>query len=248
MIGIGLSDETDITVKGLEAVKKCSYIYLENYTSKLGVPVSNLERLYDKKIILADRNLVENKSDDILSKAVKNNVAFLIIGDVFSATTHVDLFLRAKEKKINIKVIHNTSIMTAVGQVGLELYKYGKTTSMSFFEHNFMPETPYNVVKQNLKNGLHTLVLLDIKKDQDKYMKVNIALKQFMELEDMKKGKVFSKNMLVVGCARLGSEDSVIKYGKIQELLDYDFGEPLHCLIIPGKLHFMEEEMLELWT
>ena len=39
MIGIGLSDEKDITVKGLEAVKSCEHIYLENYTNSLSVPV-----------------------------------------------------------------------------------------------------------------------------------------------------------------------------------------------------------------
>tara|TARA_R110002060_G_scaffold23618_1_gene32066 strand:+ start:85 stop:258 length:174 start_codon:yes stop_codon:yes gene_type:complete len=35
LIGLGLSDETDITVKGLETVKKCSRVYLEAYTSIL---------------------------------------------------------------------------------------------------------------------------------------------------------------------------------------------------------------------
>ena len=32
IIGIGLSDEKDITVKGLEAVKKSDEIFLETYT------------------------------------------------------------------------------------------------------------------------------------------------------------------------------------------------------------------------
>jgi len=34
MIGLGLNDEKDITVKGLETVKKCDFLYLEDYTSK----------------------------------------------------------------------------------------------------------------------------------------------------------------------------------------------------------------------
>ncbi len=37
LIGLGLGDEKDITVKGLEAVKRCSKVYLEHYTSVLGV-------------------------------------------------------------------------------------------------------------------------------------------------------------------------------------------------------------------
>lgn len=35
LVGLGLSDETDITVKGLEVVKKASRVYLEAYTSIL---------------------------------------------------------------------------------------------------------------------------------------------------------------------------------------------------------------------
>lgn len=35
IIGLGLGDCKDITVKGLEIVKKCSRVYLESYTSIL---------------------------------------------------------------------------------------------------------------------------------------------------------------------------------------------------------------------
>jgi len=42
LIGLGLSDETDITVKGLEIVRKASRVYLEAYTSILLVDKSIL--------------------------------------------------------------------------------------------------------------------------------------------------------------------------------------------------------------
>ena len=48
MIGIGLNNEKDISINGLEKIKKCAYVYLENYTSRLNVPVSRLEKFYDK--------------------------------------------------------------------------------------------------------------------------------------------------------------------------------------------------------
>lgn len=35
LVGLGLSDETDITVRGLEVVRKCKRVYLEAYTSIL---------------------------------------------------------------------------------------------------------------------------------------------------------------------------------------------------------------------
>lgn len=35
LVGLGLADETDITVKGLEVVKRAERVYLEAYTSIL---------------------------------------------------------------------------------------------------------------------------------------------------------------------------------------------------------------------
>ena len=50
-IGLGLYDELDISVKGLEAVRKADKVYAEFYTSRLmGASVQDLERLYGKKI------------------------------------------------------------------------------------------------------------------------------------------------------------------------------------------------------
>ena len=59
MIGLGLSDERDITVKGLEAVKKASRVYLEMYTAILMVSKERLEAFFEKPVIEADRNFVE---------------------------------------------------------------------------------------------------------------------------------------------------------------------------------------------
>jgi diphthamide biosynthesis methyltransferase len=44
LIGLGLSDETDITVKGLEIVRKASRVYLESYTAILLVDKTVLVR------------------------------------------------------------------------------------------------------------------------------------------------------------------------------------------------------------
>ena len=42
LVGLGLADETDITVKGLEVVKKAERVYLEAYTSILLVDKQKL--------------------------------------------------------------------------------------------------------------------------------------------------------------------------------------------------------------
>ena len=71
LIGIGLNDEKDISVKGLEAVKKCEAVYLESYTSKLACSVQDMEKLYGKSIILADRELVEKRAEQTILKDAK---------------------------------------------------------------------------------------------------------------------------------------------------------------------------------
>jgi diphthine methyl ester synthase len=37
IIGLGLGNEKDITIRGLEIIKKCAIVFLEYYTSVLGV-------------------------------------------------------------------------------------------------------------------------------------------------------------------------------------------------------------------
>lgn len=247
LIGLGLGDEKDITVKGLEAVKQCDIIYLENYTSILECDVKKLESLYGKKVILANREKVEKEAENIVGEAETKEVALLIIGDVFGATTHIELFRLAKEKNILVKVINNTSILTAIGITGLELYKFGKTTSIPFFEEYLNLETPYLVLKDNQKLGMHTLMLLDLDPSTERFMTINDALEILEKIESKKKEKLISAETLFVGCARLGRDDYLIKKGTLKELKSFDFGKPPHCLIIPGKLHFMEEEVLELF-
>ncbi|MDP2750207.1 MAG: diphthine synthase [Nanoarchaeota archaeon] len=237
IIGIGLADEKDITLKGLEAVKKCREVFLESYTSKLQCSVSDLENFYNKKIKIADRELVEKKADEIL----KDNNCLLIIGDPMSATTHIDLYNRAKEKGLVVEVIHNASILTAVGIVGLELYKYGKTTSIPF--HNENVKTPIDVIKMNLKNGLHTLVLLDLDPINNKFMTIGEAAEYLLK----NKVKEINEETIAIGCAAIGSKKQIIKAGKLSELKKFEVKEFPQCIIIPGKLHFVEEEMIEKW-
>jgi diphthine synthase len=246
-IGIGLNDEKDISVKGLELVKKADFAYLENYTSKLNVPINYLETLYNKKITLADRKMVEMDAEKtILEHAKTKEVAFLVVGDVFSATTHMDLYLRAKKMAIKTGVVHNASVLTAVGVTGLQLYKFGKTTSIPINNENV--ETPYDALKENQKSGLHTLFILDLKEDSNDSLSVNDAIRYLLRVELRRGERVFTDSNLCVGCAKLGSLDQIVKAGKARDLLKEEFKSGMHCLIVPSKMHFMEEEALKIYS
>lgn len=51
LIGLGLADEKDITVKGLEVVRKAQRVYLEAYTSILLVDHEKLVRFFPHYIL-----------------------------------------------------------------------------------------------------------------------------------------------------------------------------------------------------
>ncbi|WEW54902.1 diphthine synthase [Emydomyces testavorans] len=257
LVGLGLADETDITVKGLEVVRKAKRVYLEAYTSILLV---NKERLVRRPVIIADREAVESGSDDILAEADKFDIAILVVGDPFGATTHTDLVLRARELAIPVKTIPNASIMSAIGCTGLQLYNFGQTVSMVFFTETWKPSSFYDRIKENIEIGLHTLVLLDIKvKEQSpenmargrkiyeppRYMTVAQCASQMLEIEEERKEGVYGPDSLAVGAARVGAEDQKLAVGTLKELTETDMGKPLHCLILLGKkTHDLERDFI----
>ena len=81
------------------------------------------------------------------------------------------------------------------------------------------------------------------KADKGKYMTANEAMDLLLEIEKDKPKKILEKSDVIV-CCRMGSPNQLIKYGPIGILRKSDFGFPFHILIIPGKLHEMEEKFL----
>ncbi|KAK8931877.1 Diphthine methyl ester synthase [Metarhizium anisopliae] len=255
LVGLGLSDETDITVKGLEVVKKVSRVYLEAYTSILLVDQSVLEEYYGRSITIADREMVESNSDEILRNAQNEDVAFLVVGDPFgerSATTHTDLVIRARELSIPVRTVPNASIMSGIGACGLQLYNFGQTVSMVFFTDSWKPASFYDRIKENRNIGLHTLVLVDIKvKEQSlenmargrlvyeppRYMTVGQCAQQMIEIEDEKREGAYTRDSLAIGAARVGGKTEKFIAGTLEELCSTDdlLGPPLHSLVLLGR-------------
>ncbi|XP_063401051.1 diphthine methyl ester synthase-like [Mytilus trossulus] len=267
-IGLGLGDAKDITVKGLEIVKKSKRVYLEAYTSILTVGKEKLEEFYGRKVILADRDMVETQSDEMFEGSDTEDVSFLVVGDPFGATTHTDLVLRAKEKDLEYRVIHNASIMNAVGCCGLQLYNFGETISIVFWTDTWRPDSFYDKIKRNRDLGMHTLCLLDIKvKEQSienlmkgkkifeppRYMSVNTAAEQLVEIiqrkkEEGEKDLAFTEDTICIGLARIGSETQTIVAATFTDMMTVDIGAPLHSFVIPGELHPLEKDMLKLFA
>ncbi len=244
-IGLGLYDERDISVKGVEALKKVDIVYAEFYTARLfGGSISSLEDIIGSQIKILTREEVEE--ENLPLKDAKNmNVAFLSAGDPLIATTHSEMLIEAKKCGIETMIIHSSSILSAApGIAGLQAYKFGKVTTIPFTEDNYFPHSPYIAIKANMESKLHTLVLLDIRAHEDSYMTANQGMEYLLCVEAELEEKVANEDTVVVVVARAGSENPVVRADKIKNLIGYDFGGPLHCLIIPSDLHFMEAEAL----
>jgi len=248
-IGLGLYDEKDISVKGREAVAAADRVYAEFYTSRLmGTTLSRLEEFHGKKIHLLNRSQVE-VDPTWLEQAKDEDVAFLVGGDAMVSTTHLDLRLRAMRLGIRTRLIHSASIVTAVsGLSGLQNYRFGRSTTIPFpylaRGKRIVPETPYRVLQENLARNLHTMLFLDIQMEpEEKYMTAGQGAALLLEIEAEAEGKL-PPGTLGIGVARAGSDDAVIKADLLSRLRDIDLGGPLHILIVPARLHFMEAEAL----
>jgi diphthine synthase len=241
-IGLGLSDERDISVKGLEVIRKADAVYLETHTSRLtGTTLPAMERFYGRPVIAVTREQLEVRPEEILARAKTGKVALLCGGDPMVSTTHADLRLRAKALGIGTRIIHGASVQSAVcGETGLQNYRFGKSTSIPFPSGSWFPVTPLEAILANLALGMHTLVFLDIREDRLMTVPEAIALLGEMAARISRPMPGF-----LVGIARAGSCGAFVAAGSPGWLAGLDFGSPLHVIIAPAELHPVEQEYLE---
>ncbi len=240
LVGLGLFDERDLTLRGLEATKNADKVYIELYTGRWGGSVERLSKTIGKDIVELFRKDLEENSSKILDEAKNKKITILVQGDPLVATTHNSLLLDARKKRIKTEIIHNASIVSAIAETGLHIYKFGPSVTIPFPEKTKgkAPESIFEIIKANKKRGLHTLCLLDVVAEEDKYMTVTQGLR-ILSLD-----KMFAKDRLVV-FSKAGSNTPSIFYDTVSNLIKKDIKDIPSVIIIPGKLHFTEKEFLE---
>ena len=228
LVGSGING--DLTLGGIDEMKKCDAVYAEIYTNPpLKEKLPGIESMIGKKITELGREKVE--SDFLVLEAVDKKIALISSGDPLTATTHVVLVMECRKKNIPVRVVHASSIYTvAPAKAGLQIYRFGRTVTLVNPRENYKPTSPLEGIRENLKMNMHTLVLLDTEPEP---MDAKNALKTLSEFEN------------AVVLSRLGEEDEQITFGSIPGLLGKDLGKPPFTLIIPAKLHVVEEEYLD---
>ncbi len=242
MVGLGIYDEEDISIRGMKAIEDADEVILECYTSSWKGR-DGLKKIVDKDVEEVERSDLEESSVKILERAVDRDIVILVPGDPLVATTHVEILIQANKMNLETSVIHSSSIYSAVSETGLQIYKFGKTTTIPIPRKNYRPVSPYEVIGENKEQGLHTLALLDI---TNRPMEVPEALGYLTEIENEKKEGVIDCEQKAVAFSA-GPGKSRVVYAKIAEMLDMDFPTPA-VLIFPGELHEKEEEALETFS
>ena len=233
LIGLGLNDEKDLNLKAIEIAKKCE-CFVELYTSVWKGSLENLKEIIKKDIKILKRKDLEENLELFIEKTKENDIALFVPGDPLAATTHIVIVYEAKRKKIPVKIIHNASIFSAVGETGLQLYKYGKIATIPL---SGKLKNVKDAIKRNKRLGLHTLLLLDIDHENKIFMKVPDALNLLL------KKKILKETDQIIAFSSAGG-DSKIYYDSVRSLKMKEIENPA-VLIIPGRLHFREKDFLE---
>ncbi len=243
LIGLGLYDEKDLSLRGIDAAKNADEVFIELYTSKWHGNLKNLEKIVGKEIKILQRKDLEENSAQIVDRAKVKDIAIFVPGDPLIATVHSSLLQQAKKNGVKTKVIHNSSIISAICETGLHIYRFGSCVTIPFPDRTKgkLPESIYEIIKINRSHGLHTLCLLDIL--EQRAMDVKEAIEILLNLEDQRKEGIFKKDTEIVVFAKAGSENPIIDYAKVEDILKKKYEIPA-VIIIPGILHFTEKEFL----
>ena len=237
IIGLGIGDEKDISLKGIEACKKSKEVFAELYTAKWQGDLSKLGKIIGKKIHVLERNDLEENSQKFVKNAKSQDVALLVPGDPLTATTHINLLMDAKKLGVKTRVIHSSSILTAVAETGLNLYNFGRTATVARAEKAYAPTSFYDAGVANKKLGMHTLFLLDVDMDTREGLEI------LLDIEKKKKKGLLRPDEKIIIASNLGTENGIIKFDEVENLMKKNLPPPA-VLIIPGKLHFVEQEYL----
>ena len=238
LVSVGLSSHLDLSLRAIEAAKSAHHVYAEEYTMRLDTTVETLEATIGRPVTPLPRGGEGGDASRLLEAAENSDIAILVGGDALAATTHLSLLVDAARRSIPVKVVHGSSVFTAIAESGLSLYKFGRTVTVPMPEKGPV-DTVLRTLKENAEYGLHTLLLLDLDVPAGRYLTVPEAITR------LEKTGEFPLDTLVVAAARLGSDSQIIRADAALNLKDADYGGPPYALVVPGQLHFLEEEALQ---
>lgn len=244
-IGLGSQPPHSLPHGALNLLELANEIYADVYTSPWRPELlEEIEKIIGKPIGKARRPFLEDV-DKLTEMGREKNIAILCIGDPFVATTHNVIKIRAKQKGVEVKSLYSSSFINVLfGELGLHFYKLGFVGTIVDMPSSALTSI-YLGVKQALETGRHSVLLLEYDYERNFYLSPNTALSKMLEIENSLKGGVFEEDLALIVASRVGFKDQKFTIGFLKELINFDFGEPPHSIVVPATLHFTEEESLK---
>ncbi len=240
-IGLGLNPN-HINMEAVRTLKRIRKAYIDRYTSIIpGFDPAILREYFSGELVVADRSMLEGEGiRRIVEEAAEEDIAIIVPGDPFIATTHDAIRIEALKRGVEVRVIHNVSVYSAApSAAGLQAYRFGKTVTL-VYPDAFKPYSTIEAIYGNLKRNLHTLILLDLRMDEDRAMTIPEAVEIIRELDE----KGVLSETLAVGAARIGSGEQYLQADRLKNLGKYRYPSPPHSIIITAKPHPVELEAL----
>jgi len=245
LIGAGIG-ESDISIGSIEVCRKASKVYYESYTSLISE--SKLRFISDnigKNMEELKRGMLEEESMRIVKEAKSSDIAIIFSGDPLIATTHKILFINAMKEGVKVEVKHSSSIISAaIGESGLDFYRFGKVATISRWTDSYKPVSFYESIAANQSNNLHTLLLLDYMPESGSSMQLPEALRILIEAENHYGKGIISESKKVFVMVNLGTDKQQKLYSSISELARSNVEKGPSCIILPAKLSDIEEEII----
>ena len=240
LVGLGLSPD-HLSEEARRILSSVDTIYLDTYTNVLREEdIALYERMVGRSFLRALRKDLEDGMKKLVEEARRKDVAVAVSGDPLTATTHISIYVEALRNGVPVRYVPGISIHTvAMSLSGLQHYRFGPVITVPYL----WKDSPsfYERLHRNMRNNLHTLLLLDLHPEP---LDMKTALEALLYWEKKRRLRVIELGDLVVGMARVGREDCFRFVGTVEELLDVDWGEPPFSLVIPAELHPFEEETL----
>ncbi|MCL5239274.1 MAG: diphthine synthase [Candidatus Marsarchaeota archaeon] len=248
LIGLGLGNK-DLSALALEEIKEADALFLESYTAFIPKEYADfIERQAGRKPTPLVRKDLEDGLAKTVAAAKGAKVVILVPGDPLIATTHGIILNEAKRQGIECRVIHAPSVFSiAIGESGLDVYKFGPTVTIPFWSERYRPTAFIDAIERNLRNGQHTLVLLDIEHKSFRPMKIEEAAGIISKATSGMKGAQLNSEKEIMILANLGRDDKMIVRSKIGELTQHaaELEGKVLSLVIPAEMSFAERESFD---
>ena len=239
IIGLGVDPKNTAPVFIKNTTNICEKSYIDTYTTFITNDYLDWIKK-ELKAVPASRDLLEDVKN-FVEEAKDKNICLYVYGDPYVATTHQSLRTYAAERKIKVKMVYSSSFINVIfGETGLHIYKIGFVGSLikgDINSRNYI----YKQVGAALEAKKHSIIIPTGYEGD-----MGSLLLELKQAELNFKEDTFPDNRFLIFISRAGMDEEKVLGGTLEDLFKTKttLDEPF-TLIVPGLLHFSEEEVLK---